>query len=44
MVTLPITLSDPYTAPNHPILYICTTCHMFLISVVGNFKFGILIV
>jgi len=22
MVTLPITLSDPYTAPNHPILYI----------------------
>ena len=43
MVTLPMTLSEPYKCPELPeFVHFCTASHIFVMSVVRNFKFATL--
>jgi len=39
MVTLPMTLSDPYATQTTPICTFCTASQIFIMGVVRNFKF-----
>jgi len=40
MVTLPVTLSDPWPLQTTPFSTFCTAFHIFVFDVVGNFKFA----
>ena len=41
MVTLPMTLSDPQVPQTTPICTFCTASHIFVMSIVRNFKFDL---
>jgi len=40
MALFPVTLSDPYLPPNHPVFAIFISIHIFVVGGVRDFEFG----